>query len=835
MFQRTLLLILFTTTFVLTGCGGGAGGGSSNSGSSLSVSNTSNNEQTDNSSDSNIIEPAPSADLPPVGYIAVIPKVLTGKNVSANANSSYDPEGNNLTYEWSLSKPSGSNASLNNSNSASVTFTADIGGTYTLTLTVNDGEFDTTVSQSVVADEIDADPKFFAFNQGSSAISSVPFTVGQVFPQGMVQPSQNITATPDDNVSSALTQMDVKTNWPDGSVKHAVVSGIISNLAVGAAPTYELTPSAGSSSNAISLSDLLNSGFDATVELNVGGTSYSASAADLLTNANPMQWLSGPVVSEWVVLGSVETASNVAHPHLAVQFHVRAYQNNDVRVMFVVENNWSYESNPSNQTYNATLKINGITKRTLSNLPHFHHARWNSTHWNTNEPQIHIALNPSQFIQAKVLPNYDPSLIFSTAESRLQYYQDTWVSSQQNISASDNSTSFSLDKFGPMGPGLAVPYMPMTGGRPDIGPLPRWGAMYMLSQDPRAKKAAFGMGDLSGSWPIHYRDKSTGLPVSIEDYPYISTKYAKVNPATSQSELLPACSGDCATPYTADNAHQPSFGYVPYIFSGDYYYLEELHFWTNWAALNRDPHYREYGKGIIYGQIRARAWMMRKVAQSAAITPDNHPLKSYFNNILDNNLDKYIEDYVTNPQNNYGALYAYYDNPAQSPWMDDFFTWAMNHAWELGFSKAKTMLDFKAKYPVKRMGFTNTHDDSYCWIFGAPYRLMVAASASSPMYMEMEEVYPATNGVTVPNAGVVFNDKGNECNSPEMAADLGLQQGEMIGYSSSPAGFPSNMQIALAAAADSGASGAIDAWARFESRSVKPDYSDYPNYAIVPR
>jgi hypothetical protein len=57
----------------------------------------------------------------------------------------------------------------------------------------------------------------------------------------------------------------------------------------------------------------------------------------------------------------------------------------------------------------------------------------------------------------------------------------------------------------------------------------------------------------------------------------------------------------------------------------------------------------------------------------------------------------------------------------------------------------------------------------------------------------------------------------------------------MTGYASSTAGYPSNMQPALAYAVDAGLPNAAAGWAVFMSRSVKPNYGESPQFAIVPR
>jgi hypothetical protein len=48
-------------------------------------------------------------------------------------------------------------------------------------------------------------------------------------------------------------------------------------------------------------------------------------------------------------------------------------------------------------------------------------------------------------------------------------------------------------------------------------------------------------------------------------------------------------------------------------------------------------------------------------------------------------------------------------------------------------------------------------------------------------------------------------------------------------------GYPSNLQPALAYAADVLGDAGKKAWAQFMARSVKPNYGTGPQFAIVPR
>lgn len=66
--------------------------------------------------------------------------VDVGDNVNLDGNGSSDPDGDRLSFTWTLaSAPPGSSASLNNPSSATPRFTADVAGTYSVSLTVSDG------------------------------------------------------------------------------------------------------------------------------------------------------------------------------------------------------------------------------------------------------------------------------------------------------------------------------------------------------------------------------------------------------------------------------------------------------------------------------------------------------------------------------------------------------------------------------------------------------------------------------------------------------------------------------------------------------------------------
>ena len=661
----------------------------------------------------------------------------------------------------------------------------------------------------------------------------VPVTFGQVFVPGDVVDGSRLVIQLGD--TELPTQVDVKARHPDGSVRHAILSTELPVVPADSEVSAEiaLADSAQPTGAGITAEALLASGFDAEIRIVLDGVEYVASARTALQQGGAKIWLDGPIATEFLLKAPFVAADGSTHPHLMGRFDLRAYAGlKSVRVDAIVENNWTYVPDPSNFTYDVRILVGGQLAYERAALTHYHHARWHKVFWWGTEPKVVVRHDTRYLQKTRAIPHYDPTLTVSQR-------------------ALDDVLS---KRYEPMSNVWINPYMPAPGADRGIAPLPWWQALHVVSGgDPRAFQAVLDNADAAGSYSAHLRDVNTDLPVSLDDYPLVTGDPYQY----PRGGIIPKCSGDCSTPYTKDTAHQPSLAYYPYLITGDHYYLDELIFWANGNLIANSLRKREFEKGLFWNQqVRAQGWTLRTLAQAAYILPDDHPFKGYFLEKLANNARFYQDAYLNggyfNSAMNDGKGYLVdLANPLHvlvpgkledgRPWMDDFFTFAAAYAVELGFSDWKPILEWKAEFPLARMG---SADDEYCWIFGAVY---AARFGTGNGFTTTAQWIPSFRAYYLENWGNRLNASGKAvkdmaCGGQEMADFLSeldgnnrYRPGEMYGYARSPMGYPANLQPALAYLVDAGLPRADIAWDRFYNRDPFPDYSYDPQFAITPR
>jgi hypothetical protein len=662
-------------------------------------------------------------------------------------------------------------------------------------------------------------------SSNGSAQTNAPVTFGHVFKPGDVPAGAVIGARA--GSTTVPLQADKKATHADGSLRHAVLTAMVPSLSANGTQTITLTNTGSApGGGAITTAALLATPFDVTISLDIGGTAYSASARSILQSGTPATWLSGPLATEWLLSAPVRTGAGVPHPHLQARFHVRAFEGlNTVRVEAVVENNWAFEVGPRNYTYNVTVNVaGGGTQYTQSNVNHYRQSRWRRVVWWGSNPQLAVRHDSAYLQGTRAVPTYDPRINLSSS------------------AVSDWQSGLGTNP-GVMSIGDLEPNMPQPAGRFEIAPLPAFQAGYIISQNDTARRVTIGYGEQAGAWPMHYRDKITDHPISINTYPN-----ATIIGASGIFGNFPSCGGTCSTPLTPEASHHPTLAYVPYLITGDYYLMEEMIFWGNWVLFYGEAGRHGGAQGlVVWDQVRGQAWALRTLAQAAYATPDDHPLKAYLNQKLGNNITYFRDNWVdSNPLGyitNTGAA-SWLGHPSiLSTWMDDFLTWTFGHMVGLGFTEAQPVLAWKAKFPVGRLTESN-----YCWklastnwVFathrGYPGDTNTGAFLTTWTDWRRNVVYGHSESLRGTN-----NISGQEatlfaaaCASSQMNSILGIGSGEMIGWDG-PDAYPANIQSAAAVAVEAGVPNAQQAFNVLTSRGNYPlsAYGSQPQWAVYP-
>jgi len=542
-----------------------------------------------------------------------------------------------------------------------------------------------------------------------------------------------VKATP--AVAGRATQVEVKRRWPDGSAKHAIVTVDMPEMEAGAALSLPITQGEAARRPAAAdpKADLAGLA-DVTATFRIhNGPTVSASLKQAAAGEPLRTWLAGPLVREYHFKAVPADTKGKADPDLEVHFRLRCYPGaSTARVAVVVENTkWTA---PGAVPYDVVVRSGQqelFSRRDVGAWEakdnpryaeyrgHVPFTRWIKRFWLGRAlDDVHVHHDVKHLVATGLLPPYDPE--FKIPEKSLASTGKFWAGS---------FNTQILQR------GMIMAYFPTTGGRGDIGPLPLWATQYVLSQDPRARAATWGNGDLSGSCPVHRRDPKTDWYISLDEHPGFSLNNRgtteRVKPRATDETPWILAKGSY---FSVDAAHQPSLAYVPYLFGGDYYHFEEMCFWANHNMIAIHQQYREREKGLLKAnQTRGQAWTMRNLLHAAALAPDDSKEQAYFEAKLADNL-AYYKSIATapgaSPLGLYGGTYAYtrgwprgWNNRYVSvpPWQHNFLAWAMAHCVDQGYVEAAPFRDYL-------MAFTTgvvTHPDQITPHAGASYFLFI--------------------------------------------------------------------------------------------------------------
>jgi len=498
----------------------------------------------------------------------------------------------------------------------------------------------------------------------------------------------------------------------------------------------------------------------------------------------------GPIATEFHLLAPFKNANTGAeHAFLTARMDTRLFESgNRIRTDVVLENNWTFKANPRNIVYELTIKQNGQVVHHQPAFEHFHHARWHKVTW-TQQPKMVLRHHMRDFMDSRAVWNYDLNI---TVPEKV-------LANEASVLASRRAAQAAL---GPMGHSLLQPAMGTTGGRPEIGPLPRWTAMYLVSQDQRAYESMMAVADSAAAAPIHYRDETTDHPIDTIKYPGLSV-YAP-------STLVPHSIDP--TIWAPDTAHQASFTYVPYLLTGDRFYLDEAMFWSTWNVFSLPAAYRYGELSLLHRhQVRGQAWAIRAVGETFRMLPDSHLMKPYFSKILDNNLSWYKDFYTASNLNSPMGAVIY--GGQTGPWQNDFLGIVIALLAENQDLNALAVHEKLSQFNVGRFmsdaeGFCAAKAPGYYWKIANP---------DGSYFTKWGELFAANYPTEI----------GKPCDALTITD----------GYPTTAGGYAAYARGMLGAASNAGFATGRPAYEKWKSMTpaMTADFSNDPTWAIVPR
>ena len=503
---------------------------------------------------------------------------------------------------------------------------------------------------------------------GQAAVTNYPLQIGRAFLQGEI-PNMPTFA-------GLMTQADVKNRYPDGSVAFAVLSTLVASIPTSSPTVLRILDSRAAGAGAVAgnipltQSQMLDPsyGFDAQLTAVNGANSGSASARTMLAAGKYTTWTAGPIAQTIILTDDTGFsydisldggASHSLHPRFVATFWPTTKQ---VQVRLIAENcrtdaaqDLAYTATVTAGTTPVTVYTTDLTGTQATNKKfHWAFTTWTQRFWLNGAPpdQVNVDHNLAYLSSTRFLPNYDPA-VAPTATVVANQYTNLWLGKAHNI------------YDGIWDAGLWESVMSSPGERQEIGPYPSWAVMWLYSGDWRMRLMSLGMADLAGGFPGHLREAVAGKRLLRTDPAGSSTGLGRIMSLTDRKTIvcnhfdysytLPGDAVKVLNPtgqssqWTFDDAHQPAPFFVPYLLTGDPWYLDEMFLWASYTAglTNGAATGYPYGRGPTgaeggaAGELRAVGWLLRNRAEAAFIAPDGTPEKTYLTTLVNDALARW--------------------------------------------------------------------------------------------------------------------------------------------------------------------------------------------------
>ena len=636
----------------------------------------------------------------------------------------------------------------------------------------------------------------------ASSVQAAPFCVGFAFRKGDIPAGSTVVSS-----QVATLQVTARNAWPDGSLKFALLAGRADlSAGTGLGVTLRRAGSSSASGTALTTADLRRTAITAEVACGSYGTVAWAGAdwdAPFKTVA------SGPVMSSWIYRKAVGSDA-----HLVAWLEVRHFVGGSVEVLPWIENGYINVASPSNRSATYRFTLGGSERfNALVDLKHHQRTPLVSgaalSYWAGTAGELTVQHDALYMMASELVPSY-----FTRSGAT-----DGLVAALPAAYTPLQRGSFNYD-----GDSMAS-----SGYQDPIGLLPQHDVLYLTADSPNVFAAVVRNGYSAGRWGIHYRDEATQRPLRFTQHPTrVITDFQgfKDNGSSSTGTRTPVATG--GNPPTWDIAHSPCVGYMAYLVTGRWYFMEEVQFSTtaNYLGNGDNTALRTGSQGLVQTavdawQTRSCAWDWRARVQALTVTPDDDvDLRSEFIRSVELNIDHFYGRYVAQPNNPYGWVMPgeQYNGGLDegANWQQDFVTAAFGWsvAMDLPLSAAaKTKLNaffqWKARSAVLRLGPVS----DFWFVNGSPYTMRIGTGLSVASYAN-------GTGPWLPNAAAVY--AATYATRPSWFSQTEGVLSSEYDIGSWPRAMWGNLQPAISYAVRLGVPGALDAYNRMVSASNWP-------------
>jgi hypothetical protein len=248
-------------------------------------------------------------------------------------------------------------------------------------------------------------------------------------------------------------------------------------------------------------------------------------------------------------------------------------------------------------------------------------------------------------------------------------------------------------------------YMPTTGERGDIGPIPEYYAAYLATGDESMKASMLAWAESAASFPWHLRDVKGWAPLNWNKYPKATTYYDQSG-ASPVLYKTPKGVNVYKRPVIEDS-HEPALSFLPFILTGDLYHLEELQFMATYLL-----HSDKTWPGL-FNQLQTRgwAWSLRTIVDVIYATPEKVPAyllpRSYWQAFLDRNLASIMRDHVNATDIKNAVFSSGTEKSEIGFWQEDYLATVLGMVVYRGFTAWRPVFEWKLRSDIARTNGTS--------------------------------------------------------------------------------------------------------------------------------